>query len=43
MSNLVWGFDKADVIINNSMTNAAIKRKDEFRIEGLENLMRWTE
>ena len=46
MSNFVWGFDKADVDnkqVYDKLIDAAIKRKDEFGIEGLENLMRCTE
>ena len=45
ISNLVWGFDKADVDnkqVFDKWIDAAIKRKDEFGKEGLENLMQRT-
>ena len=44
--NLLWGFDKADVDnkqVFDKWIDAAIKRKDEFGKEGLENLLQWTE
>ena len=42
---MVWGFDKADVDnkqVYDKLIDAAIKRKDEFGKEGLENLMQRT-